>query len=109
MKTLYKTKDRNFETTYYLDIQRTRTIVGKYKRARGKDTWWRYEVIFKPDEMLYYYEMFDGDYGRFSNGIPCRVSATLPQESIDEIAEKIRNGKVEVFDELERFICDRNP
>jgi len=106
---LYKMENKDFEIEYYLDKAIQRTIVGKLKRAKGKDSWWRYEIVFKPKETLYYYEWYDSDYQQFHNGIPCRVPSTLPQESIDEIVEKLKKGMTKVFDELERWICDRNP
>jgi hypothetical protein len=108
MKTLYKTADRNFETIYYLDSGLGRTIIGKMRRAKGGKSWWRYEIVVKPDRVLCYFERHDKDYG-FSNGIVCRRSPpTLPRELTDVI-ESLKNGKTMVFDELERWVCDRDP
>ena len=104
---LYETKDKGFEIEYYLDKTTQRTIVGQFKRAKErKSSWWRYEIVFKPTETLYYYEMFDKDYERFSNGIVCR-SPPVPQELIDYLVESLKNGKIKVFDEFERLVCDR--
>jgi hypothetical protein len=107
VEVLYETKDKRFEIRYYLDRNTQRIVIGQFKRARGKDSWWKYEVVFKPNETLYYYEWYDSDYGRFSNGIPCRVPSTLPDEIIEEIVEKLKKGMTKAFDELERWVCDR--
>jgi hypothetical protein len=105
-KTLYKTENKDFEIEYYLDRNPRRTIIGMLKRAKGKDDWWRYEIVLKPEETMRYWEWYDSDYGRFSNGIVCR-SPPAPQELIDDLVESLKNGKIKVFDELELSICKR--